>query len=452
VAIGLTLSWTTAIGVASLSDAHLGGDATVFDDTRDAFSRPAPNLRDERRAEFFVGNSFFNQNWIIAPASVSSRDGLGPLFNARSCSTCHFKDGRGRPPESGEPMRTMLLRISRSGIDDDSGGPRPDPVYGGQIQGDAVPGVPVEADVLVRYDERPGAFADGEPFSLRMPAYTLANAGYGAISPDLLTSPRVAPAIVGLGLLEAVPESTLRALADPDDANADGISGRLNIVRSRATGRFEVGRFGWKAEQPSVREQVAGAFAGDMGLTSSIVRRVDHTDRQAAAASQPSGGDPEVSDQILNAVATYASTLAVPAARRIDDAEVRRGRDVFESAGCGACHTPRLVTGTHHALPEFANQTIRPYTDLLLHDMGDGLADGRPTFAASGREWRTPPLWGLGLLKKVNGHTFLLHDGRARSTTEAILWHGGEAAPARERFRVMSARERAALIAFLESL
>jgi CxxC motif-containing protein (DUF1111 family) len=422
---------------ASSGDALSGGDGTVFDTSRNAFSLPARNLREEHRPPFFVGNSFFNRNWVIAPASVAGRDGLGPLFNARSCSGCHFKDGRGRPPEPGEPLDTMLLRISVPGVDA-HGGPKPEPVYGDQIQNQAIPGVVREADVLVSYEEIAGAYGDAEAFSLRSPAYRLANLGYGPIAQPLLMSPRVSPAMVGLGLLEAVPETTLQRLADPDDADGDGVSGRVNAVWNHVTSRTAIGRFGWKAEQPSVAQQTAAAFLGDIGITSPLFR-----DGSRA---------PEVDEKVFQAVTLYARSLAVPAARTAENPQAVHGRQVFTAARCHACHVTELKTGPSLDLPELAEQTIHPYTDLLLHDMGHRLADDRPSFTATGREWRTPPLWGLGLISKVNGHTFLLHDGRARSIAEAVLWHGGEAAAARERFRTMSKQDRAALVAFLESL
>jgi CxxC motif-containing protein (DUF1111 family) len=423
---------------ARSGDALSGGEGTVFDTSRNAFSLPARNLLDEHRPAFFVGNSFFNVNWVIAPASVAGRDGLGPLFNARSCSACHFKDGRGRPPDANEPMTLMLLRVSVLGVDA-HGGPKPDPVYGDQLQTQAIPGVAPEADVFVEYADVAGAFADGESYALRRPSYRIANPRYGPLASPLLMSGRVAPAMIGLGLLEAVPESTLQLLSDPDDKDGDGISGHANVVWNQVTGRMDVGRFGWKAEQPSVVLQSAAAFQGDIGITSTIF-------------PGPQKDTPEVSDKILHAVALYGRSLAVPAARTDDDPEAVRGRQLFASARCAACHVAELKTGAVGDLPELANQVIRPYTDLLLHDMGDDLADNRPAFAADGREWRTAPLWGLGLIGKVNGHTCLLHDGRARNVTEAILWHGGEATWSRRQFQRMPKRDRVALLAFLESL
>ena len=449
--LGFLLAVSPGLCASGDAEALAGGATTVFDESREAFSQPAANLPAERRAAFFVGNSFFNQNWVAAPASTVARDGLGPLFNTRSCSACHFKDGRSQPPEAGKPFSTALLRISIPGTGP-HGEPRPDPVYGDQIQGNALPEVKPEADVFVDYEIIEGRFADGERYALRRPVYRLTNLGYGPVSADLLMSARVAPTMIGLGLLETIPESTLRDMADPEDRDGDGISGRVNRVWDVGAARAVVGRFGWKAEQPSVRQQTAGAFRGDMGLTSSLMPESNHTAGQMSCEPLPTGGTPEVSDQILDAVVFYSRMLAVPAARNASAPEVIRGRNLFNRLQCAACHRPELVTGERPELPELSRQTIRPYTDLLLHDLGPELADDRPVFEASGREWRTAPLWGLGLVPTVNGHSTLLHDGRARDFAEAILWHGGEAETAREGFRSSSKDERAALIAFLRSL
>lgn len=414
------------------------GQITVDDVSREAFTRPLPNLQGERRAPFFVGNSFFNQNWVAAPASTAGRDGLGPLFNSRSCSTCHFKDGRSAAPAEDQPFTTTILRISLPGP---AGEPVPDPVYGGQIQGSALPEVTPEAEVRVAYETVTGTFPDGEEYSLRRPDYRLENPGYGPVSNDLLISPRIAPAVTGLGLLESVPESILLEMADPEDRDQDGISGRVNRVRDGA-----VGRFGWKAEQATVTGQVAAAFQGDMGLTTTLLPEENHTAMQDPRLEN--GGSPEVSEKILNSVAYYCRTLAVPAARKGPE----RGEQLFSQLQCAACHTPELTTGTSSDFPELSGQTIQPYTDLLLHDLGGALGDNRPVFQASGSEWRTPPLWGVGLIPKVNGHSFLLHDGRARNLTEAILWHGGEAQASREKFHSLPKADRRALIEFIESL
>ena len=432
--------------------AESGGADSVIDATRDAFAQATPRLTEPHRRQFFVGNSFFNQTWVTAPASVATRDGLGPLFNATSCSTCHFKDGRSRPPEPGGKMETMLLRVSIPPRTSAGNAPLGDPVYGDQIQGRAIPGVPAEADVQVEYDALPGRFSDGASYTLARPRFSLKQLGYGAPAAGLQMSGRVAPALVGLGLLEGVPEAALLELADPDDRDHDGISGRVNRVPDVEKGRLVPGRFGWKAEQPTVRQQSAGAFLGDMGLTSSLFPQENCQKAQAACRSAPNGGAPEVEAHVLDAVALYARSLAVPVRRRPHDPEVIAGEALFRKLGCASCHRPTLRSEPPTDMPELEAQAIHPYTDLLLHDMGDGLSDGRPAFEADGREWRTPPLWGIGLIPKVNQHTRLLHDGRARTLEEAILWHGGEAEQARDRFAELPSDDRDRLRLFLQDL
>lgn len=428
-----------------------GGAATVQTNTRQAFGQPLPHLTADQETRFFVGNSFFNRNWVSAPASTTARDGLGPLFNARSCSACHLHDGRGRPPVPGEDMLSMLVRLSVPGQDSQRG-VVPEPTYGDQFNGFAVPGVRPEGRALVTYEEIPGTYEDGEPFSLRRPTYTFSDLHYGPMHTDTRLSPRVAPAMVGLGLLEAVPESALLAMADPHDADGDGISGRPNRVWDRARQETVVGRFGWKANQPTVAQQVAGAFLGDIGITSWLFPDENCTPAAVACRQAPNGGSPELPDTLLGHVVFYSRTLAVPARRNPRSPEVVRGRKLFDDAQCNACHTPTLRTGIVSGLPDLSDQVIHPYTNLLLHDMGDGLADNRPDFEASGSEWRTPPLWGIGLVETVNRHTFFLHDGRARNLAEAILWHGGEAEESKERFRRMPRDDREALLKFLNSL
>lgn len=438
------------IGVAEPGEELSGGQATVFDTTPNAFSQPIPGLEREQELLFFVGNSFFNQNWVAAPASTTARDGLGPRFNARSCAGCHFKDGRGRPPaHDGEASTGFLLRLSLPGSDD-HGGPLPEPSYGGQLQDAAIPGIVPEGGVVVTYEEVPFTFPDGTTVSLRRPTYTIANPAQGQPATGLLVSPRVAGQMIGMGLLEAVPDSAILALADPDDRDGDGISGRPNTVWDVGAGGPALGRFGWKANEPTVAQQTAGAFHGDMGITTPIFTE-QNCDGLPDCAALPTGGAPEIAADDFAKVVLYASSLAVPARRDWDDPEVLRGKGLFHDIGCAACHTPMLTTGEHPAIPALSHQTIRPYTDLLLHDMGEGLADGRPDYQATGQEWRTPPLWGLGLIATVNGHTNLLHDGRARTFVEAILWHGGEAGASRDAFAGLSVEERAAVVRFLES-
>ena len=448
------LIWLLTASIAWSDDRLSGGDTTVFVTNDKAFARPLANISRLTRRQHTVGNSFFNQNWVASPASTTSRDGLGHLFNARSCSACHVRDGRAAPPKKGEISLGLVMRISLPGRLN-TGGPVPDPAYGLQLSERALPGLKPEGHVQVRYEEVGGTFPDGEPFSLRRPTYDIVDLGAGPLSPDTKFSPRVAPAVHGLGLLAAVDDETLRAQADPNDLDGDGISGKVNMVWDYEGKKLVTGRFGWKANQPSLRQQTAGAFVGDLGITSPLFPDENHTTSYAELhkfVSMPNDEQPELTAKILQRVTAYLQTLAPPARRDVSDPAVRQGQRLFAAMKCASCHTPELKTGDFHQLAELRNQTIRPYTDLLLHDMGAGLADGREDFEASGQEWRTPPLWGIGLQERVNGHTTLLHDGRARNLTEAILWHGGEAEISRERFLNSTREERSALLSFLESL
>ncbi|MFN3199830.1 MAG: di-heme oxidoredictase family protein [Bradymonadia bacterium] len=437
-----------------------GGDTTVFDVTRDAYARGARNFDSERRGEFFVGSSAFNQPWVTAPASTTGRDGLGPVFNARSCDACHFKDGRGRPPEPGEPMDSMLIRLSLPGVAE-NGGVVPVPGYGGQLNPFGILGVPGEGQVDIEWTEETGEYADGTPYSLRRPTYVFSEMAFGDLPPETLISGRTAPAVFGLGLLEAITEADLMAHADPDDADGDGVSGRPNRVWDVVAKAHRIGRFGWKSNNPSLIQQNAGAFLGDIGITTPLFPEENCAEGQTECVEAPTGAlfdedgqmmEAEVNARKLDRVTLYTQTLAVPARRNWDDPEVLAGKALFNEMGCATCHVPSFETGEFEGVPEVSNQKIWPYTDLLLHDMGEGLADGRPDFEATGREWRTAPLWGIGLLETVNRHTLLLHDGRARGFAEAILWHGGEAEAARERFRHLEAADRDRVVKFLESL
>lgn len=448
----------TVVVEESLGDPSLpGGIATVFNTTGNAFGQPSPGLERMDELFFFVGNSFFNQNWVTAPASTTARDGLGPLFNARSCAGCHFKDGRGRPPEfDGEIPTGFLVRLSVPGRSVHYE-VQPDPIYGTQLQEAALLDLSAEGQIRIEYEEIHGKFADGTPYTLRKPTYHIDDLAYGDLHPEVMISPRVANQVIGLGLLEAIPEERLLSLADPTDQDGDGISGRPNYVRDFVNNRTVIGRFGWKANQPHLLQQVASAFSGDMGITTSIFPQLNCTAAQTECADLPDGGTPEIDDDDLLKVVLYTSTLAVPARRNMDQATVEKspvqlGETLFHESGCAACHTPYHQTGVHPTIAAFSHQHIYPYTDLLLHDMGPDLADGRPDFQATGSEWRTPPLWGIGLFETVNGHTYLLHDGRARSIMEAILWHGGEGEHAKEKVLELNQTERDALVAFVESL
>ena len=430
-----------------IRDAHTalsGGATTVFDATADAFSQPAPNLAGLRLARHDEGDEDFEVEFVPAPAAENG--GLGPVFDNVSCEACHVGDGRGRPPLPGEQAASLLFRASVDGRGP-HGGPAPVPGFGGQLQLLAVPGFDPEVTAVISYATTRGTFADGVPFELRVPQYNL-QGYYTPLPAGVRISPRVAPVVFGLGLLEAVPENQIYALADPRDSDRNGVSGRVNVVWNEVRRRSEIGRFGWKANNPMLLQQAAGAYNGDMGITSSIFP-AEACEGQVPGCARHA---PEVEGEVVGNVAFYTQTLGVPARRKLDDPTASRGEQLFYAAGCAGCHMPTLRTGYLKGVPEVSNQVIHPYTDLLVHDMGPGLADDRPDFLASGQEWRTPPLWGIGLVQTVNGHTNFLHDGRARSLMEAVLWHGGEAKRARERVRGFSAGERAALIAFLESL
>lgn len=423
-----------------------GGATTIFNSTSTAFSTPAPNLVGDRLDLHFDGDLGFEAQFVAAPAEIHS--GLGPVFNNNSCVACHPSDGRGRPPYPGETSQSLFLRISLPGPDPVTGGPQAIPGYGTQLFDKSIFGVQPQGEFTTSWQEQKLQFADNEFYTLHSPAYTVVNT-YREWPSNAALSPRVAPPVFGAGLLEAIPEATLHAMADPNDADGDGISGRINNVWNYKNGRREPGRFGWKANNPTLLQQVAGAYNGDMGITSPYFPK-----ESSFGSGQHDGkdDDPEISQETLDAVVFYVQTLGVPARRNSDNPEVRRGEIVFRDANCSGCHIETIQTGTLDGLPEVSNQIIHPYTDLLLHDMGEGLADNREDYEADGREWRTPPLWGIGLTRIVNGHSNFLHDGRAQNLTEAIMWHGGEAENSREYVRNLSKTDRAALLRFLESL
>jgi CxxC motif-containing protein (DUF1111 family) len=422
-----------------------GGKQTVFNTGVGAFGSAFPVMDGFKQSVHDVGDAAFEAMFVASPAVLNG--GLGPVYNSNSCVSCHVGDGRGRPPFDGEPLQSMLFRISLPGSGP-HGEPNPIPGYGGQLQQFANYNVPYEANVEITYTYQTYNFADGNSYELRIPHYSFNNY-YSNWPGDALYSPRVAPAVFGLGLLEAIPEENIRARADESDYDSDGISGKANDVWDVLKEAYSLGRFGWKAGQPTVLQQSAGAYNEDMGVTNFIFPKESSFDQPQ---HDNLDDDTELTDSLLHAVALYVRTLAVPGRRDADDAVVLHGKNIFYQAGCNNCHTPMQRTEVNVAFPEISNQVIFPYTDMLLHDMGDGLADYRPEFKADGKDWRTSPLWGIGLTKVVNGHTFFLHDGRARNLMEAVMWHGGEAESSKEYVRNISASEREALIKFLESL
>lgn len=452
-----------------------GGAATVrARRDADAFSQSSANIGFAGELDFKIGNGLFRKLWVSSPSSTLASDGLGPVYNARSCQRCHLKDGRGHPPEGpGDSRVSMFLRLSvpkpadaprteieaylaARGIDT----PRtmPDPVYGGQLQDFAGPGHVAEGQMQVSYSEQRVQLSGGQAATLRQPVYAVGDPGYGPLSPDLQLSPRVAPQMIGLGLVEAIPAADILAHADPDDADGDGISGRAQIVWSEAHGMPMLGRFGHKAGNPTIEQQSASAFAGDIGISNPMFPAPagDCTAAQTDCQNGPHGdGDArvhEIDAEGLDLVTFYSRNLAVPARRDVNDPEVLRGKQVFHDTGCTSCHVPKYVTHRLKGRDPQSFQLIWPHSDFLLHDMGPGLADNRPEGVATGTEWRTAPLWGIGLTEQVSGHSTFLHDGRARSLLEAILWHGGEAQVARDAVVAMDPQDRAALIRYLESL
>ena len=427
------------------NEALLGGDGTIFDNGDESFAYPAANLSQAHRDDFQIGDAIFNRNWVPAPGPQGN-DGLGPTYNAVSCSGCHDNDGRGSPPQStNDPFLGLLLRLSIPGTDA-HGGPMPDPNYGDQLQPYGIFGVPGEGTPAVSYVEVPGTYGDGASYSLRTPTYSIGSLNFGPLDPSEMVAPRLAPQTVGLGLLEAVDESTIRAFAAQN-------GGKPNMVWDASQQQLVLGRFGWKANQPSLEQQVLAASRNDMGITDSVFPTENCPPVQTACAAAPQAMDqPNLEPLRENGLIVHALGLAVPARRNLNDTASLHGEQLFSSAGCANCHIPKMTTGMLANWPELSHQTIRPFTDLLLHDMGPDLADGRPDYLASGSEWRTPPLWGLGLVQAIDGYLLLLHDGRARGFEEAILWHGGQGQAAREAFRTMSKADRDALVSFLGSL
>ncbi len=423
-------------------------DGTVAVATREAYSQPLPGLSDAQRQAFARGRALFRQSWVVAPARDDRVDGLGPLYNRLACVSCHAGNGRGRAPGGpDERLQAMLVRLSVVGRGL-HGAPRPHPVYGDQLSEEGIPGVPAEGRTRVEWAHSETVLADGERVPMRRPRIEITELAYGPLG-SVMTSARVGQPVYGLGLLDAVPIATLEAMAR--EPKADGVRGRLNTVWGEAGRRHMPGRFGWKASQPDLAQQSASAMIGDIGITSAMFPANNCTPTQRACRAAPNGGEPELSQEQLNDLVTYLALLAVPARRDRDETPVRIGQVLFHSAGCAVCHRPQLKTGAHRLAP-VAHRTIAPYTDLLLHDMGPGLADGRPDFRAGGSEWRTPALWGIGLSDAVGEAPGYLHDGRARTLQEAVLWHDGEARVARQRYAGLPRADREALLAFLRSL
>ncbi|GIX42482.1 MAG: thiol oxidoreductase [Leptospiraceae bacterium] len=434
---------------------YSGGETTSFDVTTvNAFDHGASNLSRDRFLRFESGNSFFNTTWTN-PGS-SARDGLGPFFINDSCRGCHIRDGVGSAPKLNEKINAMTIQISLSNGIDSNGGPLPVPEYGLQLNNrDIYNNQKPEANpMVIGYDTKIITFPDGYQVILKKPIFNL-NFNYGEPA-DYVYSPRIAPKIIGLGLLAAIKEEDILSRADENDLNNDGISGKPNYVWNKKTMQIELGRFGWKANQPTIDQQNQGAFNGEIGITTPLFpdENCTLTSHPSIDCNNPPSGNssPEVNQSIVELVEFYTHLIAVPVRRNYKDSDVLLGKEIFFQIGCESCHRQKYITGNLQGFPEVSNQKIYPYTDLLLHDMGDDLKDDRKQFQANGKEWRTPPLWGLGLVQRVNSNAGFLHDGRAQTIEEAILWHGGEAEQSKQKYVQLSRSEREALIKFLNSL
>ena len=446
--------WVAALCIAvGSSFAVAMPNAVPADDRQLAgvdFSQPFDDLNAAEVRRFAAGKQEFAARWV-PPFLSGGHWGRGPQSNAESCLECHPGNGSGRAPDGpDEQPHSLVLRLAIAGTDD-YGRPQPHPAYGTHLNRHGILGRLIEeGDFRVAYNKREVAFADGNRIELRSPLVRYAALWYGPTGDDAIISLRLAQPVFGLGLLEAVPDSTILALAEQQ--KDIGFNGRPNLVIDEATGRKMIGRFGHKSSQPYLRHQVAAAFHDEMGVTSNLFPKEQCWPIQKACYEVERVTGVEALDKQLDLITDYLRLVTAPVRRGTDDPVVRRGAGLFDQAKCSVCHVPELKTGTNSAHAPLRNRTIRPYTDLLLHDMGEGLADGRREFDAGGRDWRTPPLWGIGLRALVNGNAHLLHDGRARNTTEAILWHGGEANASRQQFMQMSAQERKALVRFVESL
>ena len=419
-----------------------------------AFGTSIPGLIGLESAFFGIGNAMFEQSWVSAPATTTSRDGLGPIFNARACASCHSNDGRGKPVlENNASSQGFLIRLSYG--NDPITGPIDFPNYGGQLQDNSNLGITKEGTINVSFQTITGTYPDGETYELRKPTYTIVNENYGSLQ-HAQQSARVGAQVIGLGFIDALSEASILANQDINDLDGDGISGKANYVWNVKEKKTTIGKFGWKANQPSLEQQVAAAFSGDMGLTTSLFP--DENCPNGLDCSKLNNGNNvgetvEVTDTQMSRIMVYQAAISVPKRRDYKTLDVLEGKQLFNDLACVTCHVNNFTTGNDYSLlTQLENRTIRPYSDFLLHDMGDELADNRADFLANGNEWRTQPLWGLGLIETVNNHTFLLHDGRARNIEEAVLWHGGEAESAKNNFKNLSKEKREQVLKFLNSL
>ena len=438
-----------------------GGETSNQVENKNSFSLSSRNLEEHMRINFLVGNALFERMWEDSSISKNiAKDGLGPFFSARSCESCHINDGRGHIPLTNkEDKISVVIQISQNieqsndyikNIDDDT--------YGGQISEFAVKDVLKEADIIIDYKYSLEMYEDGRVVELRRPIIKIDNLNYGEFNESTTFSARIAQPMIGLGLIEHISDQSLLMNEDIDDTNKDGISGKANKVWDIQKEKLAIGRFGWKSAQPSVYQQTADAFYHDMGLSNKLYSNpFNCTSKQEECTKAISGNseeydDLEVSSDQLDLVTFYSSQLGVPARRSINAENVKKGKEIFFALNCNSCHVESFTTGDTGSHANLNNQIIYPYSDFLLHDMGESLSDGVSEFLAQGSEWRTPPLWGIGLTNTVSEEYGYLHDGRARTIEEAILWHGGEANEIIQNYKKLKKSEVNQLLSFINSL
>lgn len=426
----------------------MASEISVNKETREAFASPIPALSLSKMRQFTGGRHLFRRSWTSAPSSVKSLDGLGPVFNRVSCSGCHVKDGRGRPPEDGAKFKSMVIKLSLN----KNNSILPDPNYGFQLNDKSILGVPYEGKAQIQFSTKTVFFDDKSKVELSVPSYSFHSLSFGPFNPETKYSGRVAPAVFGLGLIEAIKEEDIIKNEDVFDVNNDNISGRAHYIIDVPSKKTILGRFGWKATRGTLLHHITGAAFQDMGLTSSFFLKQNCTNIQKKCSEQINGGVPEISDKQINMLQLYMQTLAVPRQRNPDNKDIIQGNKLFKNIGCETCHISTYKTGKHKDHIELSNRVIKPYSDFLLHDMGPGLDDELKEGSAISYEWKTPPLWGIGLVKMVNKHTRFLHDGRARSIEEAILWHEGESLSSKNKYLSLNAEERSKVLKFLNSL
>lgn len=422
--------------------AYAGGAMTYFHAGPEAYQFMLPSLSAAADSGRVLFSTEFNND------ATSLFHGLGPTYNQTSCMACHPGLGRAHPPMSEvDPGSGLLLRLSIAGSNE-HGGPLGIPEFGTQLQTSAISGASAEGMLIYSLSNIFESYPDGQPYILHQPSHSVLNP-HAPLGSDALQSLRIGSPVYGVGLLELIPPSEIMERYDETDANADYISGRLNYCWDPVSQSMRMGRFGWKASAADIRHQTAMALAEDMGVNTDIFFPLDVSEGQSNVANintdfiQPAA--------LVQQLYEYLRRIQVPAIRNTQDAQFKRGRAIFQAIGCEHCHRETLHTGASD-LAELSYQTIHPYTDMLIHDMGEVLSDNRPDYSASTNEWRTPPLWGIGQTLLVNPLATFLHDGRATTLEEAILWHGGEAHWSKEDFKQLDAADRAALLFFLQSL